>query len=164
MDKFIVAEISKSWSGNFDENTPLSQLIQNKFEDVINVNYKRGYNLQGWQFSNTYNPDRLELNETIIAVFVREKDYIITTKGTQKCITCLDCEKTSYNTNDIENLYCGHCHKFHQISLGYNTKRIKINHGTATVDINCPQKTIDLLNELSDKVYNMDPGKTKEES
>lgn len=34
-------------------------------------------------------------------------------------------------------------------------KRIQLNHGTARVDINCPQKTIDALNEIADKAYNM---------
>jgi hypothetical protein len=28
-------------------------------------------------------------------------------------ITCLTCNKTSYNINDVNNLYCGHCQKFH---------------------------------------------------
>lgn len=27
-------------------------------------------------------------------------------------ITCLTCNRTSYNGNDIENRYCGNCHKF----------------------------------------------------
>lgn len=114
MDKFIVAEISKTWDGNFDENTPMSPLLAQKFETVINNNFNRGYNLQGWQFSNTFNTDRLQLVETIIAVFI-------------------------LNDN----------------SPGNKTKRIKLNHGTATVDENCPQKTIDILNDLSDKAYNM---------
>lgn len=35
-------------------------------------------------------------------------------------------------------------------------KRIKLNHGTAMVDVNCPQKTIDILNEIVDKAYEMD--------
>lgn len=28
-------------------------------------------------------------------------------------IICFACGKTSYNTNDVENLWCGYCHKFH---------------------------------------------------
>lgn len=36
-------------------------------------------------------------------------------------------------------------------------KRIKLNHGAmATVDENCPQETIDTLNEIVDKAYDMD--------
>lgn len=34
-------------------------------------------------------------------------------------------------------------------------KRIQLNHGTARVDENCPQKTIDALNKIVDKAYNM---------
>lgn len=37
------------------------------------------------------------------------KEYILNDGG----ITCLTCLRTSYNQNDIKNLYCGHCHKFH---------------------------------------------------
>lgn len=29
-------------------------------------------------------------------------------------IKCLVCGMTSYNTNDIEQKYCGHCHQFHE--------------------------------------------------
>jgi len=28
-------------------------------------------------------------------------------------ITCHFCHKTSYNKNDVEQLYCGHCKIFH---------------------------------------------------
>lgn len=28
-------------------------------------------------------------------------------------ITCLKCGMTSHNPNDIKNMYCGNCHKFH---------------------------------------------------
>ncbi len=28
-------------------------------------------------------------------------------------IQCLICGKISYNKNDIEQRYCGHCHRFH---------------------------------------------------
>lgn len=76
MEKFIVAEISKTWDGNFDENTPMSQLIGQKFENVINTNLKRGYTLGEWRFSNTYNTDRLQLVETIIAIFVLHEKTI----------------------------------------------------------------------------------------
>ena len=31
----------------------------------------------------------------------------------QRSIKCLTCGKTSYNQNDIKNLYCGYCNKFH---------------------------------------------------
>lgn len=31
----------------------------------------------------------------------------------EKSITCLDCNRTSYNLNDVRHRYCGHCHVFH---------------------------------------------------
>lgn len=68
MQQFIVAEISKSWEGNFDENTPLSELIARKFEAIINTNYTRGYRLYDWRFSTSIDEKGI-LNETIIAVF-----------------------------------------------------------------------------------------------
>lgn len=36
----------------------------------------------------------------------------IGTKGPS--IICLSCGMQSYNLNDIENRYCGKCHKFHE--------------------------------------------------
>ena len=33
-------------------------------------------------------------------------------------------------------------------------ERIKLNHGTAMVDVNCPQKIIDALIETSEKAFN----------
>lgn len=32
-------------------------------------------------------------------------------------ITCPKCGRTSYNRNDIEQGYCGHCHAFHGLPL-----------------------------------------------
>jgi hypothetical protein len=29
-------------------------------------------------------------------------------------ITCIACRMTSNNPNDVENRYCGNCHKFHE--------------------------------------------------
>lgn len=36
-----------------------------------------------------------------------------TVKGREVSITCYTCGLASYNPNDIENKYCGNCHKFH---------------------------------------------------
>jgi ribosomal protein S27AE len=45
----------------------------------------------------------------------KKKYMIIKSEQTsQRGITCLTCNKTSFNQNDIENLYCGFCHKFHE--------------------------------------------------
>lgn len=32
----------------------------------------------------------------------------------QKGIKCLTCNRTSYNTKDIDELYCGYCNRFHK--------------------------------------------------
>lgn len=37
--------------------------------------------------------------------------YTISPDG--KSITCGTCGMTSYNFNDVENKFCGHCHRFH---------------------------------------------------
>lgn len=40
--------------------------------------------------------------------------FIINLKdGNPESITCLVCNMTSYNPNDIEYRYCGMCHEFH---------------------------------------------------
>ena len=42
-------------------------------------------------------------------------EYIIgTDKNGQKSIMCIQCGNASYNPDDIKNLYCGNCNKFHQ--------------------------------------------------
>lgn len=40
---------------------------------------------------------------------------IIATAGsvTGKAIKCLVCGMTSYNSNDVEQRYCGRCHRYH---------------------------------------------------
>jgi hypothetical protein len=35
-------------------------------------------------------------------------------QGEGDYIECLECGLRSYNQNDIEKRYCGHCHKFHE--------------------------------------------------
>lgn len=39
------------------------------------------------------------------------KSYFIDDRG--KSIICIRCGKKSYNPNDVMNLYCGYCHRFH---------------------------------------------------
>lgn len=39
------------------------------------------------------------------------KTFTISPDG--KSITCLHCQKTSHNPNDVENEYCGFCHVSH---------------------------------------------------
>jgi hypothetical protein len=40
-------------------------------------------------------------------------------------------------------------------------KRIALTHGSARVDEDCSQETIDMLNKLADAAYNMDFSKVK---
>lgn len=40
-----------------------------------------------------------------------DPSYMISEDG--KSITCLICKIKSYNQNDINDRYCGHCHRFH---------------------------------------------------
>lgn len=35
-------------------------------------------------------------------------------RGIKPSITCPRCRWTSYNPNDVEQRYCGHCHMFHE--------------------------------------------------
>lgn len=66
MDKFIVAEVNKNWFRGFPV-TENGKLISNQFEEVINVNYSRGYKLKEWKYFTIINGDNLV--ETIIAIF-----------------------------------------------------------------------------------------------
>lgn len=61
--KFIVAEVSKSWT----RETPCTDILCQRFEKVINVNYDRGYQLKEWKIVSTANVDII--TETIIAIF-----------------------------------------------------------------------------------------------
>lgn len=65
--KFIVAEISKNWT----PGDPITELLSNKFEYVINTNEQRGYELADWKLSQVCNENIF--TETIIAIF-KKKD------------------------------------------------------------------------------------------
>lgn len=43
--------------------------------------------------------------------------YKVAIKSGAGCITCLVCNMSSYNPNDISKLYCGFCHRFHTETL-----------------------------------------------
>jgi hypothetical protein len=63
-EKFIVAEVTKNWV----RATPVEgDLLSQKFEKVINTNFKRGYDLIEWKITSFINGD--VLTETIIAIF-----------------------------------------------------------------------------------------------
>lgn len=64
MNKFIVAEVTKNWI----EGKSSSPLLSNQFEEVIEVNLKRGYQLHSFQIHQLL-IDNKSMAETIIAVF-----------------------------------------------------------------------------------------------
>jgi hypothetical protein len=41
-------------------------------------------------------------------------------------VLCLRCGFRSYNSNDIRELYCGHCHQFHVRAPGRGVARVEI--------------------------------------
>jgi hypothetical protein len=41
--------------------------------------------------------------------------YEIVRYGPSVGIRCLLCNKTSYHPRDVEEKYCGYCHKFHEV-------------------------------------------------
>ena len=63
MIRYIVAEVSKTWT----KESPVENLLCQKFEMVINTNFERGYKLKEWKFSSAFKND--EFTETIIAIF-----------------------------------------------------------------------------------------------
>jgi hypothetical protein len=66
MQKFIVAEITKNW----DNQTPVNDLLCQRFETAININLERGYKLFDWKIMSVVNNN--VLTETIIAIFELE--------------------------------------------------------------------------------------------
>lgn len=67
MDKFIVAEVSKSWKAG----DPVAEIISQQFEAIINVNHGRGYTLKDWKLGQVCNGD--VFTETIIAIFEKKE-------------------------------------------------------------------------------------------
>lgn len=65
MDRFIVAEITKTWK----RATPVDNLICQQFEMVINTNLQRGYKLADWRLCAVSNITTV--TETIVAIFER---------------------------------------------------------------------------------------------
>lgn len=48
----------------------------------------------------------------------RMKTYLLVQGGS--AILCLRCGLRSFNANDIQERYCGHCHQFHVEPAGVN--------------------------------------------
>lgn len=70
-ERFIVAEISKTWV----RGQPISTVpvISQALEEITNRNYGRGYKLHSFTL-HRINVNKDEMNETIIAVFERRDD------------------------------------------------------------------------------------------
>ncbi len=66
-ERFIVAEVSKSWVMGI----PVAGIISQQFESVINVNHERGYTLKDWKLGQVCNGD--VFTETIIAIFEKKE-------------------------------------------------------------------------------------------
>lgn len=43
-----------------------------------------------------------------------KRTYEIVTNGRETGIKCLDCNMTSWSSEDVKFKYCGNCHEFHQ--------------------------------------------------
>lgn len=67
MNKFIVAEVSKTWSRG-DSKIGRANLLSERFELIIEVNRQRGYRLHSFAL-NQLIADTDSMVETIIAVF-----------------------------------------------------------------------------------------------
>lgn len=68
--QFIVAEVSKGWRDG--AAYPGSTLLSEQFEEVIAVNFKRGYRLHTWKLVAVAGLDAdgvTQMTETIVAVF-----------------------------------------------------------------------------------------------
>lgn len=71
MNNFIVAEVSKSYRQLMSAD---SELLCQKFEKIINFNYKRGYDLHDWKMNTVISGE--VHSETIIAVFRRNESRV----------------------------------------------------------------------------------------
>jgi hypothetical protein len=69
--RYIVAEISKNWFGARPGAGDPSEFVRQKFEEVLEVNRRRGYRLHSFAFHRLMTGPA-ELNETIVAVFEAE--------------------------------------------------------------------------------------------
>jgi ribosomal protein L37E len=56
-------------------------------------------------------PIQLSMSDTITRM---HESYITGEKNGEPWIACRTCGLRSYNPSDVENLYCGKCHVFHE--------------------------------------------------
>jgi hypothetical protein len=63
-------------------------------------------------FPGEYLPHLIAAVDAIKAARAKNSTYCIVLDG--EAILCKLCKRISYNRNDVERLYCGACHKFHE--------------------------------------------------
>ena len=68
--EYIVAEVSKNWSGLPPQPVTQGECLSGLFERVIKCNRDRGYVLDSWKLNRLMTAPEV-MNETIIAVFKR---------------------------------------------------------------------------------------------
>jgi hypothetical protein len=56
----------------------------------------------------------MSMESTFVDGRVQQTGYIIHRERGRVTITCLRCQSISANPNDVENKYCGRCHRFHE--------------------------------------------------
>ncbi len=79
---------------------------------VINGRYGSGFSVQGTRTFTEELPALLRHMADQIEKDMKEPTYKIIDNG--RAITCLLCNSTSWNRNDVTNLYCGRCHIWHE--------------------------------------------------
>lgn len=52
-------------------------------------------------------------------------NYKIIKKNKETGIKCLRCGRTSWSPPDVENKYCGYCHKFHDFEEELKLLKVK---------------------------------------
>lgn len=68
--------------------------------------------------------------------------YRILRQDRMRAIECLDCGKTSYNTNDVKQRYCGYCHKFHHAHDLYEGRLVMTQRVTQGMDVQEKERDI----------------------
>ena len=66
--RFIVGEVSKTWTLGGDLPVTRSEFLSGKFEEMLAFNWARGYRLLSFAYSQVKDAPGV-LNESLIAVF-----------------------------------------------------------------------------------------------
>ena len=93
-----------------------------------------------------------------------EPTYEILRINGDQAIRCLHCQRVSHNPNDVEQLYCGYCHRWHTDERrGLTQDRVLISAGISETPANF-REVARLANlagldgrEIVDVEYGIDP-------